>query len=87
MNAATTSANACPHGGYQEQDTIIHAGVWADLASRCWNSPSAWRMGIEAEKYGVRGNPYKGVLCRDLFEAGRVHMQAILKNESPKNGA
>ena len=78
-------ATPCPYGGYAEQDTIKHDEVWADLAKRCWGSPSAFRMGIEAEKSGVEGNPYKGVLCRGLFDAGRARMRAnneALKGES-----
>ena len=77
-------APQCPYGGYAEQDTIKHDGVWADLAKRCWGSPSAYRMGIEAEKAGVEVNPYKGAFCRGLFDAGRAHMRK--KNEPTEAG-
>lgn len=60
----------CPHGGYDERlDPTVEP--WATLAPLCWDSPSSFRMGWEAEAHGIAGNPYKSPFARGVFDAGR----------------
>ena len=60
----------CPHGGYNEQlDLTVEP--WSTLAPLCWDNPSSFRMGWEAEKHGIAGNPYKSQFARRVYEAGR----------------
>lgn len=60
----------CPHGGYDEKLDMT-AEPWATLAPMCWDSPSAYRMGWEAEAHGIAGNPYTSPFARGVFESGR----------------
>lgn len=60
----------CPHGGYQEQIDLT-VEPWSTLAPMCWNYPSSFRLGWEAEAHGINGNPYKSQFARGVFEAGR----------------
>ena len=60
----------CPHGGYNEKIDLT-AEPWATLAPLCWDSPSAFRMGWQAEAHGINGNPYKSPFAQRVFEAGR----------------
>lgn len=64
----------CPHGGYNEHIDLT-VEPWATLAPLCWNSPSSFRLGCEAEIHGVEGNPFKGPYARGVFEAGRERMR------------
>ena len=60
----------CPHGGYNER-LAPDLEPWATLAPLCWDNPSAFRMGWEAEAHSIAGNPYRSHFARGVFEAGR----------------
>jgi hypothetical protein len=60
----------CQHGGYNEQPDLT-VEPWATLAPLCWDSPSSFRLGWEAEAHGISGNPYKSPFSRGVFDAGR----------------
>lgn len=76
MSSKTTDVNMdmhhteCPHGGYNERIDLT-VEPWATLAPLCWNSPSSFRLGWEAEAHGIAGNPFKSQFARGVFEAGR----------------
>lgn len=60
----------CPYGGYNERIDLT-AEPWATLAPLCWNSPSSWRLGWEAEKHGVTANPFRSQFARAVFDEAR----------------
>ncbi len=60
----------CPHGGYNEKIDLT-VEPWSTLAPLCWDNPSAFRLGWEAERHGVTQNPFKSPFARGVFEAGR----------------
>lgn len=78
----------CPHGGYQERIDMT-TEPWVTLAPKCWNYPSAYRLGAEAEKHGIKENPFRGPYAAGVFDAGRNHIRRIgLSNtESIDRGA
>jgi hypothetical protein len=55
-----------------EEDIDLTVEPWKALATLCWNEPSPFRMGHQAEMDGVAGSPYKRPLPRALFEEGRA---------------
>lgn len=59
-----------------EEEIDLTAEPWKSMAENCWNSPSAYRMGAEAERRGVTECPYRKEKPRELYEAGRKMMQA-----------
>lgn len=54
-----------------EEAIDLTAEPWKTLAPLCWNEPSPFRLGIQAEIHGVSENPFKKPKTRGLFEEGR----------------
>lgn len=65
----------CPHGGYNERIDLT-VEPWATLAPLCWNSPSSFRLGWEAEKHGVTTNPFRSRFAGSVFDAARQRCKA-----------
>ena len=62
-----------------KEDIDLTIEPWATVASRCWNEPSPYRMGAEAEMQGIADNPYTKPLPRALFEEGRELARKVMQ--------
>ena len=70
-----------------EEEIDLTVEPWKTMAANCWNSPSAYRMGAEAERRGVAECPYRKEKPRELYEAGRKMMRAYLLQNTERSGA
>ena len=60
-----------------EEEIDLTVEPWATLAPLCWNSPSTYRLGQQAEKHGIQINPFTKPCTRGVFEAGRAQYRAM----------
>ena len=66
-----------------EEEIDLTVEPWATLAPLCWNSPSTYRLGQQAEKHGIQINPFTKPCTRAVFEAGRAQYREMCGTNPP----